>query len=224
MEFELNLARLVDVGTPGVKALACLEANESTAADVFIFWHSMIQAIKDVLTNPQHEFPLEVQQQIFGILNRRHEQMFEDGNLSNQVYLSATYLNSSKSISSELTRTNLNVLLAYLKSDLFKSDDIHDSSYTGIRHVKTFKTVAHFLVDLAEKEIKFGEKDVFTVWRNRAAAFKAQFLGEFKAYARHQYPFNIPVDEKKGVLKWWKALIGLESAVILPVRSISTWA
>jgi hypothetical protein len=119
---------------------------------------------------------------------------------------------------SELTRTN--VLLAYLKSDLFTSDDIDDSSYAGIRHVKTFKTVARFLVDLAEKEIKFGGKDAFTVWKNRAAAFKAQFLGEFKAYARHQYPFNIPVDEKKGVLKWWKALIGLESAVILPVRCI----
>jgi hypothetical protein len=95
MEFEFNLARLVDVGTPAVKTLACLEANESTAADVFIFWHSMIQAVKEVLTNPQHEFPLEVQQQIFGILNSQHKQMFEDGNLSNQVYLSATYLDPS---------------------------------------------------------------------------------------------------------------------------------
>jgi hypothetical protein len=97
MEFEFNLARLVDVGTPAVKALACLEANELMTADVFIFWHSMFQAIKEVLTNPQHEFPLEIQQQIFGILNRRHQQMFEDGNLSNQVYLAATYLDSSKS-------------------------------------------------------------------------------------------------------------------------------
>jgi hypothetical protein len=116
--------------------------------------------------------------------------------------------------------------LAYLKSDLFKSDNIEvhatgsDSSYAGIRHVKTFKVVARFLVDLAEKEIKFGEKEVFTVWKNCAAVFKAQFLGEFKAYARHQYHFNLPVDERKGVQKWWKALIGSESAVILPVRCV----
>jgi hypothetical protein len=113
----------------------------------------------------------------------------------------------------------LELYIAYLKSDLFKLDANHDSSsqYAGIRHVDTFKTVAQFLVDLAEKEIKFGAKDAFTTWKNRAGAFKAQFLGEFKAYARHQYPFNLPVDEKKGVLKWWQALLGSDSAVILPV-------
>ena len=33
MDFEFNLAQLVDIGTPAVKALACLEANESTASD-----------------------------------------------------------------------------------------------------------------------------------------------------------------------------------------------
>jgi hypothetical protein len=93
-------------------------------------------------------------------------------------------------------------------------------SYAGIRHVEAFKTVARFLVDVAEKEIKFGEKEAFIVWKNRAAAFKTQFLSEFKAYARHQYPFNLPVDEKNGALKWWKALIGLETAAILPVRRI----
>ena len=96
MEFEFNLVQLVDVGMPAVKALACLEANESTAADVFIFWHAMLQATKDIVTDPRHEFPHEVQQQIFGILNSRHWQMFEDGNLSNQVYLAATYLDSSE--------------------------------------------------------------------------------------------------------------------------------
>lgn len=96
MDFEFNLAQLVDIGTPAVKALACLEANESTASDVFIFWHAMLQAIKDVVTDPQREFPDEVQQQIFGVLNSRHRQLFKDGNLSNQVYLAATYLDSSE--------------------------------------------------------------------------------------------------------------------------------
>jgi hypothetical protein len=99
MEFEFHLAQLVNVGMPGVKALACLEAVESTAADVFIFWHAMKQTMKDILTNPKQEFPQEIQQQIFGILNNRHRQLFEDGNLSNQAYLAATYLDSSQFIS-----------------------------------------------------------------------------------------------------------------------------
>ncbi|KAF8227875.1 hypothetical protein L208DRAFT_1379599 [Tricholoma matsutake] len=124
MDFEFNVAQLIDVGRPAVKALACLE-------------HAMLQSIKDVITDPQHEFPNEVQQQIFGILNSQHWQLFEDGNLSNQVYLAATYLD-----------------FTYLKSDLFKSDNNDDSSYTGIHHVDTFKIVAQFLVDLTKKEIK----------------------------------------------------------------------
>ena len=52
MEFEFNLSQLVEVGIPAIKVLACLEANLSTAADVFIFWHAMLQAIKDVVTDP----------------------------------------------------------------------------------------------------------------------------------------------------------------------------
>ncbi|KAF8225299.1 hypothetical protein L208DRAFT_1380680 [Tricholoma matsutake] len=182
MEFEFHLAQLVNVGMLGIKALACLEAVEATAADVFIFWHAMIQAMKDILTNPKQEFPQEVQQQIFRILNSCHQQLFEDENLSNQVYLAETYLDST-----------------YLKSDLFKSEAEDNDSYAGIHHVATFKNLAQFLMDLAEKEIKHGDKEAFTTWQNCAGAFKAQFLGEFKVYAHHQYPFNLPVDEKKGV-------------------------
>ena len=88
-------------------------------------------------------------------------------------------------------------------------------------HIDTFKTVAHFLVDLAEKEIKFGGKEVFTRWRGHAAAFKAQFLGEFKAYACHQFPFNLPVDKKKGVLKWWQGLIGCQFCCDTPGAAFS---
>ncbi|KAF8238046.1 hypothetical protein L208DRAFT_1375358 [Tricholoma matsutake] len=109
--------------------------------------------------------------------------------------------------------------VAYLKSDLFKSEAEDNDSYAGIHHIGTFKKVAQFLVDLAEKEIKHGDKEAFTVWQNLVGAFKAQFLSEFKAYTCHQYPFNLPVDEKKGVLRWWSALLGSDSTVILPVNA-----
>ena len=63
MEIEFNLSQLIEVGMPAIKVLACLEANESTAADIFIFWHTMLLAIKDIVTDPRHEFTREVQQQ-----------------------------------------------------------------------------------------------------------------------------------------------------------------
>jgi len=65
--------------------------------DVYLFWHAMLQATRDVLTDPINEFPLDVQERIIVILNSRHVQMFEDGNLSTSanLYLTGAYLNPS---------------------------------------------------------------------------------------------------------------------------------
>jgi hypothetical protein len=92
IEFEIKLSELVKVGIPPLKALTCLEANEATVGDVYLFWHAMIWAIKDVVDDS--EFPVVVREQI---LNSRHNQIFGDGNLStsSDLYLSGAYLNPS---------------------------------------------------------------------------------------------------------------------------------
>ena len=80
-----------------MKALTCLEANEANPGDVYIFWHAVMWAIKETLVNPLLEYPTDVQEQILGILNSRHNQIFGDGNLSTSknLYLSGAYLNPS---------------------------------------------------------------------------------------------------------------------------------
>jgi len=95
VEFEITLSELVKVGSPALKALTCLEANEATVGDVYLFWHAMIWAIKDVVDDK--EFSPCVREQILGILNSRHNQIFGDGNLSTSanLYLSGAYLNPS---------------------------------------------------------------------------------------------------------------------------------
>ena len=42
IEFEIKLSELVKVGILPLKELTCLEANEATAGDVYIFWHAII--------------------------------------------------------------------------------------------------------------------------------------------------------------------------------------
>jgi hypothetical protein len=86
---------LINVGLPAVKALACLEANEATPADVYLFWHAVMHATREVVSNPKADFPLSVQHEIIGILNSRYRQIFVDGNLANTLYLAAVYLNPS---------------------------------------------------------------------------------------------------------------------------------
>lgn len=83
-----------------MKALTCLEANEASPADVFIFWHSLLAATKDVVMKKNNQFPEDVQEEIFGIMSMRHEQLFgEDGDLSSgaNVYLAAAYLHPRES-------------------------------------------------------------------------------------------------------------------------------
>lgn len=95
VQFEITLSELVKLGAPALKALTCLEANEATVGDVYLFWHAMIWAIKDVVDDP--EFPVDVRERVLGILNSRHNQIFGDGNLSTgaDLYLSGAYLNPS---------------------------------------------------------------------------------------------------------------------------------
>ncbi|KAI0060486.1 hypothetical protein BV25DRAFT_1785013, partial [Artomyces pyxidatus] len=94
-EFERSLSQLCQVGTPAAKALACLEAVEATAADVYVFWHAVLRATEDVLQMKKLHFERDVADAIRGILNARHRQLFEDGNIATDGYLTATYLNPS---------------------------------------------------------------------------------------------------------------------------------
>ncbi|KAF8801048.1 hypothetical protein BYT27DRAFT_7227039 [Phlegmacium glaucopus] len=94
-EFEFALAQLIKLGLPALKASTCLEANEATVGDIYIFWHAMMWSIKEMLLDPLLEFPENVQEQVLGILNSRHSQIFGDGNLATSVdlYLCGAYLN-----------------------------------------------------------------------------------------------------------------------------------
>jgi hypothetical protein len=96
IDFEWGLAKFINVGLPATKALSCLEAKAANPADVYLFWHAVMHATKDVVSNKKAQFPLRVQHEIIGILNARYRQIFVDGNLANTVYLAAVYLNPGK--------------------------------------------------------------------------------------------------------------------------------
>ena len=95
--FEFCLSQLIELSSPALKALTCLEMNEANPGDVYIFWHAVIWATKEALVDPLLEYPTDVQEQVLGILNSRHNQIFSDGNLSTSknLYLSGAYLNPS---------------------------------------------------------------------------------------------------------------------------------
>lgn len=182
-------------------------------------------AIKEELSHPFSEIPRNVQEQVLGILNTRHDQLFTTGNLatSARLYLSGAYLNPGMWDPPEAEVRIFIYTLAsvYLKSDLFNKDgsSSQGSDFDGISHVSTFKTVMGFLLETAESEVFHGHKDELTKWKGRATEFKNQLLGEMKMYARQQFPFNNRFDSDKAEITWWQALQGHEFAQILPVSA-----
>ncbi|KAK0440022.1 uncharacterized protein EV420DRAFT_1279347, partial [Desarmillaria tabescens] len=66
--FRYGLEQLIKIGSPPANTLTCLEAVEVMAADAYFFWHAMIAKMTEVLLDPGNEFPVEVQEDILGIL------------------------------------------------------------------------------------------------------------------------------------------------------------
>ncbi|KAF9031322.1 ribonuclease H-like domain-containing protein [Panaeolus papilionaceus] len=208
-QFIVNLTQLCELGTPALKALTCLEANEASPADVFIFWHSLLAATKDVVMKKNNQFPEDVQEEIFGIMSMRHEQLFgEDGDLSSgaNVYLAAAYLHPH-----------------YIHSDIFLDIDnsVVGLDMQGIRHASLYRTVATILARIAGNEILHGAQPEFTRWRGHASVFKERLRNQLKTYARRQYPFNQPLNlEHDGIVEWWTRLDGQTDTDVLVVSIV----
>lgn len=191
----------------------------------------MLAATKDVLDDSTNEYPQIVQEQIIGVLNARHAQVFQNGNLSSsaELYLTGAYLNPSASKGSCQIYSGTDKEPAYLNSDVFEADEGKeapggdpDDSYAGIHNKSTFKRVVNFLANVAHKEIHHGKKALLIQWKGKASIFKQTLVAEMKAYGRQQYPFNISMRNDTGVMAWWQALEGTKDAEILPVSLLAT--
>ena len=67
--FTIGLHKLISVRAPALHSLTCLEANEATAGEAFIYWHAFLQTTLHALRDEENEIPEEVQEELIGILN-----------------------------------------------------------------------------------------------------------------------------------------------------------
>lgn len=102
-QFNIVLSLLLKLGWPALKALTCLEANECNAGDVCIYWHAILAEIDSVIKSSRNEddIPEDVAQQIYGIMHRRHEELFnKDGNgrisTAKDLFYAGLYLDPGK--------------------------------------------------------------------------------------------------------------------------------
>lgn len=90
--FGHELHQMVSVLAPIAKALKCLEAIDSTPADVYLYWLAVMASFLDLFKKNYEdlELPLDVVEDIRRIVNRRYREMIEGpGKL---VYLATFFL------------------------------------------------------------------------------------------------------------------------------------
>lgn len=94
-EFTRMLRRLIAVGMPITKLIACVESNEISPEYVFLIWHAAVKATSNVLEDVRMGFPPDVKSQVYGILSFRHAELFGPGDMGSMIYLACAYLNPS---------------------------------------------------------------------------------------------------------------------------------
>lgn len=74
------LAQLVNIGSPAMNSLTCLESNEADTGQVYLFWDAIVRYMLDILQSKEHRFPIEVQDEICTIIYYHHKEiMCENG-------------------------------------------------------------------------------------------------------------------------------------------------
>ncbi|KAI4522829.1 hypothetical protein K525DRAFT_197894 [Schizophyllum commune Loenen D] len=91
--FHKELDDLVALTISIAKAIACLEAVETSPADVYIFWHAVMRNTTEAVTDKSRALSADVQKQVLQVLDRRYNQLFKaGGRLYSPIYVSAAYL------------------------------------------------------------------------------------------------------------------------------------
>ncbi|THH11639.1 hypothetical protein EW146_g7972 [Bondarzewia mesenterica] len=96
MDFELKLKQLIIVLAPIAKATKCLEAVDTTPADVYLFWLTVMASYHELFdTSKQDELEIEsgdvILEQVCKLVNIRYKEMSEGP--GKHVYLTTFFLN-----------------------------------------------------------------------------------------------------------------------------------
>ncbi|KAF8060837.1 ribonuclease H-like domain-containing protein [Lyophyllum atratum] len=214
LKFEIYLTQFLKVTMGIARAIQCLEASSTNAADVYLYWLAVVAQIKQALSTCC--LPDDVCAEIRGIMIRRWRQFFVTG--PTNVHLLAFYLNPR-----------------YVRSSIFKNPNPLTFNITlpakvppkvppGIKSPKTFLEVGRYLLEIAVNEINHGSNPVLTSWKPRPTAFTRAYQAQFTAYAQRSYPFNVPLGEDQDPLDWWLALEETPNAEILAAIAIKLYS
>ncbi|OSC99612.1 hypothetical protein PYCCODRAFT_1372721, partial [Trametes coccinea BRFM310] len=110
MKFEQQLTRYTTIMAPIARAIKSLEATDTTAADVYVFWLGVASTLQELFAQPEEEsgIPPELARKITGIVNKRYKSIIDEAPAD--VYFVAFFLDPGMCTKAlDITTTDLNL-------------------------------------------------------------------------------------------------------------------
>lgn len=94
MRFILEITKIIAALEPLAKAIKCLEASETTPADVYAFFVATMSSYSDLFSTNKHCISAGAMTDMRAILNRRFNELINEA--PDDVYLTCFFLHPSK--------------------------------------------------------------------------------------------------------------------------------
>ncbi|KAK0477282.1 ribonuclease H-like domain-containing protein [Armillaria novae-zelandiae] len=227
LEFQLALKQYSTIIGPLARSLWALEAAQTNAADVYMFWLAIAAELRDLFSCPEDTgIEPELAKKIIHIFLRRHKEFIDES--PDDIYFIAAYLDP-RYVNSDILNKPILVMSGptiTIPGNNFGSDSEADMAPCP----RAYKCVKKGLKVMLRNEIEaykcrpssagIGQ---LVKQAKSAKAIAEEFSPQLLAYSRGEYPFSDPVGLQT-VLEWWESLASHPKARTLAFFAIKIFS
>ncbi|KAI0634079.1 ribonuclease H-like domain-containing protein [Trametes polyzona] len=231
MHFEIQLRRYISIVGPIARAIKSLEATDATAADVFVFWHSIAATSRDLLGRPETETSITpvLAEKIRGIINKRFKEIIDQA--PTDVYFTTFFLHPKYARADILAKptsiSNTIIIPAARTGRTIGTSKAPDDDSRAAPNPRAHRRATEFLKKQLRNELK-RNADHFALRGKKPSDVVQEFRRQLLAYAKGEWPFNAPLDEARGdgrpVMQWWRDIAEHPHAQILAMLAIKLYS
>ncbi|KAJ8515594.1 hypothetical protein ONZ45_g6996 [Pleurotus djamor] len=203
-QFEVALNDFVLVLEPIAKAITCLESSHATVADVYLFHLAIMATLKDRFSEaddeePKHDIPLPVVEKIRQLCNYRFNQTINDS--PSDMFLAGFFLDPHYRYA-DILKGTANPL-AIPKVRIRTKGNGKQAHIVANDPNACLDRIGNFLMTMLQREYE-GRKE--TIGNLSAMDALKKLKKQVEGYARGDWPFDHPTDEKTPAIAWWQAI------------------
>ncbi|KJA16151.1 hypothetical protein HYPSUDRAFT_71581 [Hypholoma sublateritium FD-334 SS-4] len=220
-EFQRDLKRLGAVLMPFARAIQCLEAKETTPADVYTYWLAIVAHLQDLMKkdNERSKYNEELKNTIRQIANNRFAEIIDNKRASN-IYLTAFVLDPENHIAPILSNPNP-LAPSVTQSKKAMVDGIGLSLLQLLKREYGDEYRESRTVEEAQKGMKTANPRLAgRTPREAITALKTQF----QAYVDGVEPFTRKRSSRESLREYWKHFLNDDESDVLAALAIKIFS